>query len=114
VSGLYLKIYELVKAIPRGQIGTYSQIAQLCGCSARQVGYAMAASASDDIPWQRVINSRGEISIRSDGEKDTEQYRRLKQEGVVFDTNGRVDLSVFQWTGPDGGWWAEHHLEPPL
>jgi len=109
-----MKIYGLVRAIPWGQIATYGQIARLCGCSARQVGYAMAASTSDDIPWQRVINSRGEISARSDGERDTEQYRRLTREGVVFDTNGRIDLSVFQWAGPDEGWWFEHRFEPPL
>jgi len=114
VSGLYRAIYELVKAIPKGQVGTYGQIARLCGCSARQVGYAMAAVSSDNVPWQRVINSRGEISVRSDGDKDTEQYQRLKDEGIVFDLNGRIDLAVFQWAGPDGAWWAERHLEPPL
>tara|TARA_Y100001934_G_scaffold212067_1_gene250993 strand:+ start:640 stop:984 length:345 start_codon:yes stop_codon:yes gene_type:complete len=114
VSPLYVSIYELVKAIPSGQVGTYGQIGRLCGCSPRQVGYAMAVSPTDDIPWQRVINSRGEISVRSDGFKDTEQYRRLKREGVVFDARGRVDLATFQWSGPDGVWWSEHHLEPPL
>ena len=114
MSGLYRAIYELVQAIPKGQVGTYGQIARLCGCSARQVGYAMAAVPSDDVPWQRVINSRGEISVRSDGVKDTEQYQRLKGEGIVFDFNGRIDLAVFQWAGPDGAWWAERHLEPPL
>jgi methylated-DNA-protein-cysteine methyltransferase-like protein len=114
VSRLYGNIYELVMAIPSGQVGTYGQIARLCGCSPRQVGYAMAASPSDDIPWQRVINSRGEISVRSDGNKDTEQYRRLKREGVAFDARGRIDLAAFQWPGPDGLWWSEHHLDPPL
>jgi methylated-DNA-protein-cysteine methyltransferase-like protein len=114
VSRLYGNIYELVMAIPSGQVGTYGQIARLCGCSPRQVGYAMAASPSDDIPWQRVINSRGEISVRSDGNKDTEQYRRLKREGVAFDARGRIDLAAFQWSGPDGLWWSEHHLDPPL
>jgi len=74
----------------------------------------MAAVPSDDVPWQRVINSRGEISVRSDGVKDTEQYQRLKDEGIVFDFNGRIDLAVFQWAGPDGAWWTERYLEPPL
>jgi len=114
VSRLYRAIYELVKAIPKGQVGTYGQIARFCDCSARQVGYAMAAASSDDVPWQRVINSRGEVSVRSDGDKDTEQYQRLKDEGIVFDLNGRIDLAVFQWEGPDAAWWAERHLEPPL
>jgi len=74
----------------------------------------MASTPSDEIPWQRVINSRGEISTRSDGNADKEQYRRLKEEGVVFDIRGRVDLAAFQWAGPDGAWWSEHQLEPPL
>ena len=74
----------------------------------------MAASPAGDIPWQRVINSRGEISVRSDGNKDTEQYHRLKREGVAFDARGRIDLDTFQWPGPDGLWWAEHDLDPPL
>ena len=74
----------------------------------------MASTPSDEIPWQRVINSRGEISARSDGNADKEQYLRLKQEGVVFDARGRIDLAVFQWAGPDGAWWSAHRLEPPL
>ena len=114
MSRLYEKIYALVRAIPSGRVGTYGQIARLCGCSARQVGYAMASTPSDEIPWQRVINSRGEISARADGNADQEQYLRLKQGGVVFDTRGRIDLAVFQWAGPDGAWWSEQQLEPPL
>ena len=101
MSRLYEQIYALVRAIPSGRVGTYGQIARLCGCSARQVGFAMASTPSDKIPWQRVINSRGEISARSDGNPDKEQYRRLKEEGVVFDARGRVDLAAVQWTGPD-------------
>ena len=74
----------------------------------------MASTPSDEIPWQRVINSRGEISARADGNADGGQYLRLKQEGVVFDTRGRTALAVFQWAGPDGAWWSEQQLEPPL
>ena len=74
----------------------------------------MASTPSDEIPWQRVINSRGEISARSDGNADEEQYLRLKQEGVVVDARDRIDLAVFQWAGPDGAWWSAHRLEPPL
>ena len=114
MTRLYEQIYALVRAIPSGRVGTYGQIARLCGCSARQVGFAMASTPSDEIPWQRVINSRGEISTRSDGNADKEQYRRLKEEGVVFDTRGRVDLVAVQWAGPDGAWWSEYELEPPL
>jgi len=45
---------------------------------------------------------------------DPEQRRRLEEEGVLFDTFGRVNLAVFRWPGPDGSWWIEKGMEPPL
>ena len=112
-STLYARIYALVKAVPMGKVATYGQIAKLAGCSARQVGFAMSA-APEDIPWQRIINSRGEISMRADGAVDMEQSLRLKTEGVAFNGKGRTDLSIYQWQGPDAQWWAEQNFEPPL
>ena len=113
-DGIYKVIYTLVQAVPFGQVTTYGQIARLVGCGARQVGYAMAAVKAPDIPWHRVVNSRGAVSTRSVGAPDPEQRRRLEEEGVLFDIFGRVDLAVFQWPGPDGSWWIEKGLEPPL
>jgi methylated-DNA-protein-cysteine methyltransferase-like protein len=66
------------------------------------VGYALAALKSDsDVPWQRVLNSQGKISLRSDGIEDEFQRHLLETEGVVFDQNGRIDLGKFQWISPD-------------
>ncbi|MBT6731501.1 MAG: methyltransferase, partial [Acidiferrobacteraceae bacterium] len=89
-GGIYKVIYTLVQAVPFGQVATYGQIARLAGCGARQVGYAMAAVKAPDIPWHRVVNSRGAVSTRSVGAPDPEQRRRLVEEGVLFDTFGRV------------------------
>ena len=113
-DGIYQVIYTLVQAVPFGQVTTYGQIARLVGCGARQVGYAMAAVKAPDIPWHRVVNSRVAVSTHSVGAPDPEQRRRLEEEGVLFDTFGRVDLAVFQWPGPDGSWWVEKGMEPPL
>jgi len=113
-DGIYQVIYTLVQAVPFGQVATYGQIARLAGCGARQVGYAMAAVKAPDIPWHRVVNSRGAVSTRSVGAPDPEQRRRLEEEGVLFDLFGRVNLAVFQWPGPDGNWWIEKGMEPPL
>ena len=113
-GGIYKVIYTLVQAVPFGQVATYGQIARLAGCGARQVGYAMAAVKAPDIPWHRVVNSRGAVSTRSVGAPDPEQRRRLVEEGVLFDTFGRVNLAVFRWPGPDGSWWIEKGMEPPL
>ena len=68
------------------------------GGHARQVGYAMHAVPDDmAVPWQRVINARGEVSPRSEPGMDRLQQSLLEDEGVVFDTKGRVDLSHYRW-----------------
>jgi methylated-DNA-protein-cysteine methyltransferase-like protein len=101
-SPLYVRIYRLVSMIPPGRVATYGQIARLVGgCSARSVGYAMASVGADSpVPWHRVINSRGRISIRSDGDPCDAQRQMLESEGIVFKGDGRVDLGVFGWEGP--------------
>ncbi|SVB16069.1 uncharacterized protein METZ01_LOCUS168923 [marine metagenome] len=106
-SGLHETIYRVVRTIPSGVVATYGQVATVVGCGPRLVGYAMASlPAGSDIPWQRVINSQGRISVRSDGMPDSRQRRLLVGEGVVFDARGKVDLNQFGWDGPD---WALVH-----
>ena len=101
-DSMYLRIYSVVNMVPPGKVATYGQIARIAGrCSARNVGYAMSSVSSDsDVPWHRVINSRGRISVRSDGETCSAQGRMLESEGVVFSTAGTVDLERFGWTVP--------------
>jgi methylated-DNA-protein-cysteine methyltransferase-like protein len=103
---LYDRIYAMVSRIPPGKVTTYGRIAELVGgCTARMVGYAMAAlkrGTAPEVPWQRVINAQGKISIHGDGIGNAMQRTLLEEEGVVFDENDRVDFSVFGWPGPDG------------
>jgi methylated-DNA-protein-cysteine methyltransferase related protein len=95
-QSVYQRIYAEVRRIPRGRVSTYGGIARrLGGCTARQVGYAMAAlPAGSRVPWHRVINHKGEISLR-DGA--TRQRALLEAEGVRFNLRGRVDLSQVGW-----------------
>lgn len=96
----YETIYTIVRRIPRGQVATYGQIARLAGYPrhARQVGYALAALTDDaSVPWQRVINARGEISARSKPGYTDLQRILLEDEGIAFDHRGRIDLQRFQW-----------------
>lgn len=100
----YQRIYAIVAQIPEGRVATYGQIARLAGLPghARQVGYALAAlPAERDLPWQRVINARGEVSARSEPGYDGLQRAILQSEGIVFDSRGRVDLRQFAWDGRD-------------
>ena len=96
----YRRIYAVVRRIPSGRVATYGQVAKLAGLPghARQVGYALHALAVDSgVPWQRVINARGEVSPRSDPGMDRVQRQLLESEGVTFDRRGRVDLARTQW-----------------
>ena len=99
----YEQIYSVVRQIPSGKVATYGQIAKIVDrCTARMVGYAMAAlPPNTDVPWQRVINYKGEISIRSRGDGSLRQRRLLQAEGVKFDKRGRVNLRKVRWAGPD-------------
>ena len=103
---LYERIYAVVRQIPRGKVATYGQVAAIVGgCSARMVGYAMAALPHDtDVPWQRVINRMGKVSPRSGGAGGALQRQMLEDEGVRFDRDGRVDFAEVGWRGPDWEW----------
>lgn len=103
------RVWEMVRQIPPGKVATYGQIAALVpipmgmaekdyrAFSPRWVGGAMAA-CPDGVPWQRVINAQGKISVRGGGEQ--RQRELLEAEGVVFDDRDRVDLRRYGWAGP--------------
>ncbi|MEK7442001.1 MAG: MGMT family protein [Chloroflexota bacterium] len=102
------KVWEIVRKIPRGKVTTYGRIAAMIatpdgmtlkeyeGVGARWVGSAMA-QCPDDVPWQRVINSQGKISIRKNSDGHIRQRELLEEEGVEFDEKDRIDLSRYEW-----------------
>ena len=94
-------IWSVVRKIPRGRVATYGQVAELAGIAghARQVGYALyALREGTTVPWHRVINARGRLSLgKVIPEGDVEQRIRLEIEGVEFDADGKIDLGRFRW-----------------
>jgi methylated-DNA-protein-cysteine methyltransferase-like protein len=96
------RIYAVVRRIPPGRVATYGQVAALAGMRghARLVGYALAALDVDsDVPWHRVVNARGTISLPADGHSALMQRARLGSEGIVF-RDGRISLDRWRWAGP--------------
>ena len=92
------RIHDVVARIPRGRVATYGQIARIARLpgQARLIGYALhALPAGTRVPWQRVVNARGEISVG--GESGVRQRTLLESEGVRFDERGRIELASFQW-----------------
>jgi methylated-DNA-protein-cysteine methyltransferase related protein len=103
----YQRIHDVVRRIPRGKVATYGQVAALAGLpgQSRLVGYALHHGPPDgaDAPWHRVVNARGEISVRSAAEgSETVQRKLLEREGVRFGARGRIDLGKYRWE-PDAG-----------
>ena len=101
-QNFYEAVYRLVRKIPRGRVMTYGQVATILGAprAARAVGYAMLNCPHDDVPWQRVINARGEISIGGDPDRPEIQRRILEKEGVRFNNNA-CDLTRYRWEPSD-------------
>lgn len=97
----FRRIYSVVSRIPRGRVATYGQVARLAGLhgQARLVGYALAALGDGSrVPWHRVVNARGEISLRSGASPfDRIQRTLLERERVRFDGRGRISLERFRW-----------------
>jgi methylated-DNA-protein-cysteine methyltransferase-like protein len=90
---------QAITAIPRGTVATYGQIAACAGNhrASRQVAWLLhSSSRKDNLPWHRVINSRGSISLPIGGGFE-EQKVLLEGEGVRVDERGRIDLSKFLW-----------------
>lgn len=96
-SELYTDIFDAVRAIPKGRVSTYGRIANLAGYpgQARVVGYALHRSEDDSIPWHRVINYKGRISLDSDGMAGNIQQALLEGEGIAFSAIGAVDLDRY-------------------
>jgi methylated-DNA-protein-cysteine methyltransferase-like protein len=94
------RVYAVVRRIPRGRVATYGHVAALAGMPgrAREVGFALhALDDASDVPWQRVINARGEVSARGEPAAARVQRALLEREGVVFGPGGRVDLAAHGW-----------------
>ncbi len=104
------QVYAVVQQIPAGRVCSYGRIAalivppddveppQYARLSPRWVGSALRHTPNNlDIPWHRVINSRGMISLPAGSPGANEQRTLLEAEGVVFNAADRVDFKVFGW-----------------
>jgi methylated-DNA-protein-cysteine methyltransferase related protein len=97
------QILAAVRKIPRGHVSTYGEIATVAGLPrrARLVGTVLKhAPASKTLPWFRVINSSGRISLPSGSDSYAKQRRKLEAEGVIF-RGDRVDMKRYGWPARD-------------
>lgn len=124
MSKVFNQVYKIVQSIPKGKVLTYGLISKALESrlSAQGVGWALNALSdktrtakgkeatnsnkslkknvydSSTVPWHRVINSKGYTSIRKRPDVDPLlQQNLLKNEGIVFDKDGRIDLEIYLW-----------------
>ncbi|MBE0671074.1 MAG: MGMT family protein [Anaerolineales bacterium] len=108
-EAFFAEVWEIIRKIPHGKIASYGQIAKMLPVpagvdgdtflefGALWVSNAVAASPND-VPWQRVVNSKGEITER-DGVAARRQRLMLQDEGVTFNPRGRIDMKRYSWNG---------------
>jgi len=98
---LFQKILEIVKQIPAGRVATYGQIAAMAGTqNPRLVGFALSScSDNQDIPWFRVIKSKGSISFPEESNGFKIQYSLLIKDGITFDDKNKINLKQYRWNG---------------
>jgi methylated-DNA-protein-cysteine methyltransferase-like protein len=113
------RVYEIIRAIPRGKVMSYGMIGALIPppagmdggayerVRARWVGYAMSR-CPDDVPWHRVVNAEGRVSARP-GYGGMKQRALLEGEGVRFNEHGRIRLDDHRWL-PSAAWLAKRGL----
>ena len=113
MTNFYEQVYAVVRRIPEGKVTSYGRIAHMLGRprAARAVGYALNALKDKkedptyaNVPWQRVINSQGRISIVNRENSANDQATLLRQEGVEVSDNLTINLNIYLWPGLH---WAE-------
>ena len=106
-SGFDERVRQVVAQIPAGQLATYGQIAELIGAygCARQVGWALRRLVlPSEVPWHRVVNAQGRISMSLSREgSDWIQRELLLAEGIPVDAEGRLPLARYRWLPSDAG-----------
>jgi methylated-DNA-protein-cysteine methyltransferase-like protein len=94
------RIWQVVASIPEGRVATYGAVAQKAGMAraARRVGRALRGLPPNTrIPWHRVVNASGKISLPAGSSSHRTQRDRLEKEGVLFGKGGKINLQQFGW-----------------
>ncbi len=93
------RVIEIIRAVPRGKVATYAQVAGIAGSplAARQVVRILhTLSRRERLPWHRIINSAGSIALHR-GAGFEEQRTALRSEGVKVRDDGKVDIEHHLW-----------------
>ena len=94
-----IRLYTVIQGIPVGKVATYGQIASLAGLpgAARLVGKILSGLPADtSLPWHRVVNAAGKISMPEDSDSFNEQKKRLTRENIIS-IGSQISLKQYLW-----------------
>ncbi|TQS74150.1 MGMT family protein [Ornithinibacillus gellani] len=92
------QVIQVIQQIPKGHVMSYGQVARTAGNprAARQVSRILhSMSAKYDLPWQRVVNKEGRITLKSDA--GIRQRDLLVDEGILFGLHGKIDMNRYEY-----------------
>ncbi len=98
-SSFSQKVKKIIQKIPKGKVTTYGQIAALAGDprATRQVVWILnSSSQKDKLPWHRVVNRKGRISLKPNYGYEI-QKMLLQKEGIKFNKNDIIDFDLYLW-----------------
>lgn len=96
--GLFNRVHEFVKTIPKGKVTTYGEIAKVIGTvDVRKIGWALHANKSEEVPCHRVVSKEGSLADNFAFNGWKEQRNRLEAEGVSFVGEKTVNLTKHLW-----------------
>ena len=99
-KSLHTKILNVITRVPFGKVATYGQIASEVSLrDSRTVGYALSSlkyKTNSQVPWHRIVNRFGKVSLR-DKDSMEHQIELLEEEGIIFDSDGSINLDKFGW-----------------
>lgn len=93
------KVIQIVRMIPVGKVASYGQVSLYCGLprAAREVGWTLKAT-EEDLPWWRVVNNSGRISIDGNWNADKPTQKKLLEgEGVIVNEDFTFDIKEYRW-----------------
>ena len=97
-------VYKIVKQIPKGKVMSYGQVALYLGVprGARQVGWVLNKSKDEDnLPWWRVVNNQGRISIKGFKYSPIDQKNLLEAEGVIISDDLTFNIEEYRFIADD-------------
>lgn len=98
------KVIEIIRLIPPGKVVSYGQVAAYAGVprAAREVGWILNGTGEfEEVPWWRVVNNKGFLSIRGNQTADKElQKKLLEAEGIVVSEDYELDMGVYRYRMP--------------